>query len=258
MIRLVLSRPGEARHVGEMRRPPAGGVHGPLVSCLMVSRGDRPAVAQAIDCYRRQSYANRELVILCDRPDNLVAPIVAGLDDPTIRYHLVEPAVLGTLRNQSVALARGELLCQWDDDDLFHPDRLDLQVAALADGHAVASFLLRWTIWWPGRRRLAFSSQRFWEGSLLVRRGAIRPYPPLSIGEDYHMVQGLLATTAALAIDAPATICYIVHGGNTCRKAHFERLFANATESFDGAAYDGMLDRLTTQMPIAGYLAMAT
>ena len=131
---LVSALPTGEQIAGELVPPAAGSVSGPLVSCLMVSRGDRPAVAQAIACYRAQTYANRELVILCDQPGNLIEPLLAGLDDPTIRYHFVDRAPLGTLRNRAVAHARGELLCQWDDDDLCHPRRIDVQVAALQAG----------------------------------------------------------------------------------------------------------------------------
>ena len=38
---------------------------------------------------------------------------------------------LGELRNFSVQLARYPLVCQWDDDDLYHPRRLETQFAYL-------------------------------------------------------------------------------------------------------------------------------
>jgi hypothetical protein len=40
----------------------------PLVSCLMVTRGDRRTLSHALECYRRQLYANRELVVVTDLP----------------------------------------------------------------------------------------------------------------------------------------------------------------------------------------------
>ena len=239
----------------ELAPPPPGSVAGPLVSCLMVSRGDRPSVAHAIACYRRQSYANRELVILCDRPGNLIEPLLAELGDPTIHYHFVQTAPLGTLRNLAVALSTGEMLCQWDDDDLCHPRRIDLQVAALALGGAAASFIMRWTIWWPAARRLAVSSRRFWEGSILVRRAAMVDYPPLAIGEDRAAVALIRTRHSVIAIDAPIVYCYVVHGANTCAADHFDLLLANATRRFEGADYDTLLAQLAKALPIKDYLA---
>ena len=40
----------------------------PLISCLMVTRGRRALLEFAIDGFARQTYPNRELVIVCDSP----------------------------------------------------------------------------------------------------------------------------------------------------------------------------------------------
>ena len=54
-----------------------------------------------------------------------------------ISLHRVEPGLsLGELRNRSVELAQGHLVCQWDDDDRSHPMRLSVQVAALIEADA--------------------------------------------------------------------------------------------------------------------------
>ena len=42
----------------------------PLISCLMVSRGTLFPAQHAIQCFRLQTYPNRELVIVCDAPDS--------------------------------------------------------------------------------------------------------------------------------------------------------------------------------------------
>src|ERR1700712_2567645 len=98
-------------------------VEGPSVSCLMVSRGDAAPAAVAIECYRRQGYANRELVIVTAAKDSGVGRLVAGIGDPTIRYFEVEDRTLGELRNFSVAKSAGQFVCHWDDDDVYHADR---------------------------------------------------------------------------------------------------------------------------------------
>jgi glycosyltransferase involved in cell wall biosynthesis len=108
----------------------------PLVSCLMVSRGDAFPARFAIDCYRTQTYPNRELVIVCDRPNSELSSLVSALGDPSIKYTETPRMVLGDLRNASVAAASGAVLCQWDDDDLFHPHRLSCQVKALFNSGA--------------------------------------------------------------------------------------------------------------------------
>ena len=110
----------------------------PLVSCLMVT-ARRPALAtRAIRCFQAQTYAHRELVIVDDDPDAALERQVAALGDDRIRHVRLAPAdaSLGALRNVAVEHARGELLAQWDDDDLYDPERVEVQVAALESAAA--------------------------------------------------------------------------------------------------------------------------
>jgi glycosyltransferase involved in cell wall biosynthesis len=252
-ITMFLLKPGMEAEQMPLAIAPGATVSGPLISCLMVTRGALEPARFAIQCYRQQSYANRELVILCDRPASAIADHVAALGDPSIRYVEMAPATLGELRNGSVAHARGALLCQWDDDDLYHPQRLALQAAALKTADAEASFLARWQIWWPARRRLAVSSRRIWEGSMLVKRGALPIYPAQRIGEDREVVALMRARQRLVLVDQPLAYCYIVHGANSCGEAHFERLFANASHDGGDPLYEGELARLQAAMPIDDY-----
>ena len=48
---------------------------------------------------------------------------------------------LGELRNASVEAARGDIVCQWDDDDRYHPRRLELQFAAMRVENSEFCFL---------------------------------------------------------------------------------------------------------------------
>ena len=85
----------------------------------------RPASARlAVECFQRQSYPNREMVIIDDGPTDDLADYVAGLADERIRMVRLASTdkTLGELRNTAVANAHGELVCQWDDDDLSDPD----------------------------------------------------------------------------------------------------------------------------------------
>ena len=57
----------------------------PLISCLMLTRGRLVPTRFAIDCYRRQTWPNRELVIVCDDPDSELPDVrrdAGRSDDP--------------------------------------------------------------------------------------------------------------------------------------------------------------------------------
>ena len=227
----------------------------PLISCLMVTRGALFPTYFAINGFLAQTYSPRELVIVSDTPSTALVDHLTALADPRIRLVSAEPASLGRLRNDSVAAAQGAIVAQWDDDDLYGLDRLAVQYAALEQSGSAAILLHRWTMWWPGRHRLALSEPRGWEGTILGWKDPLAPYPALSRGEDSAMIAAMIADGATIGmIDRPDLYCYVVHGGNTFETAHFNGLFAAASQRFEFAAYDSAMAQ-RPQFPFADYQA---
>ena len=98
-----------------------------LVSCAMVTKQRLNVLPRAVAWFQRQSYPDRELIVVNDADDG-TKEYLAALRDKRIVYIRPEQACLGELRNVAVTHARGTYLAQWDDDDWYHPDRLALQV----------------------------------------------------------------------------------------------------------------------------------
>lgn len=217
----------------------------PLVSCLMVTRGDAGLCRQAIGAFQTQTYGHRELVVLSQRADAPVRGLVEALRDPSIRFVAGPQGSLGGLRNASVAAAKGELICQWDDDDLYDRRRIELMLSALTAAKADAACLARLTLWWPARRRLALSQARFWEGTILAVKDKLPAYPDLQAGEDTAVADILYRQSRLVALDAPGAYIYRVTGKNTWDDAHFEGLFSRATEDH---SHD--YDRRTKDWPL--------
>lgn len=208
------------------------------VSCLMVTLpvpGRRAAMLRTIGDYARQTHAARELVVVIDGghggdPDTAAAAIVAlGRTD----VRIVRPAgtlSLGALRNIAVGAASGDVVCQWDDDDRHHPDRIAAQLAAmgaasatlLADVmiHRIADCSLRWTNW-------AATPAGGHPATLLCRRRAMPPYPEAgpkaTLGEDLAVATMLAGSTAHVA-GAPQLYVYVDHGANSSPPAHHAML----------------------------------
>lgn len=227
----------------------------PLVSCLMVTRGKRFPARHAIECYRRQTYPQRELVVVTDDPASEIAAYLDVLGDSSIRL-IVLPAEgrsLGELRNISVEQAAGTYVCQWDDDDLYDPERIEVQLSTLVQTGATACILQRWTLWWPSRARLGISGRRLWEGSILARKDSLPPYPLSRQGEDTAVVEALTRVNPVAALEAPGLYVYIHHGSNTFAAGHFKRIFGCSVQRWIGEAYRARIDRLSTLMPIQAY-----
>ncbi len=227
----------------------------PLVSCLMVTRNRAPTARLAIDAFLRQSWPARELVILDDGEDDSLRDHVAVLNDPRVRiYQPAGPrATLGELRNRALALAHGEYVCQWDDDDLYDPARIASQMFALHVLRADACFLERWTIWWPAQDRLALSTRRLWEGSMLCRKALVPPYPALARGEDSPVAEHILAHGRVVLLDQPRWYLYVVHGANTFGAEHFDRHWEGATLQAEGADYIRLRQELGKRLPLDDY-----
>jgi glycosyltransferase involved in cell wall biosynthesis len=228
----------------------------PKISCLMVTKGNLFPAHFAIECFQRQTYPNRELIVVCDRPGNEVGEWIGTLNDPSIRYVESDRPVLGALRNLSMDVAEGQLLCQWDDDDLYHPRRLEVQIRQMAKHKVPAHFLSHWILWWPRRRLLAISSRRdYWEGSMLVHRRVMTRYPELRRGEDTPVVDSIVRNHRFAATRNPGLYCYVIHGNNTWDEAHLESLFQATREIVPPARYDEQVRKLSELLPMEAYAA---
>ncbi|MFC8259852.1 glycosyltransferase [Streptomyces sp. NPDC057291] len=235
------------------RRRWASGAPAPTVSCLMVTK-DRSATARrAIRCFLTQTYPNLELVVVEDGTDDALAQHIRDLGDPRIRHHRLpsEGRTLGELRNEAVDRATGPYVCQWDDDDLYDPERVETQMAAILALGAEACFLARERLWWPAHRKLAVSCARVWEGSMVCAKDRLPRYPAQRRGEDTPVAEGVVRTCRVVSIDAPELYTYVCHGNNTFNESHFAEHFAVATEIWaEPGAYAERLLAMATRLPI--------
>lgn len=167
----------------------------PLVSCIMVTSNRPEFVQQSILFFQRQTYPNRELLILDDSTVEDLTLLISG--DERIRYfRLPNKLSIGAKRNRGCELARGTFIAQWDDDDWYAPDRLRAQIEPLLSGTAQISALSagvfldlnRWQFWrvTPDLHRCMFVGDVH-GGTLVYLRSVFDRgvrYPDRSIAED--------------------------------------------------------------------------
>jgi len=205
-----------------------------LVSCVMITRASRlPIGALAIGDFFAQTWPDRELVILHDGDDashEAWSRLAAETRDAEVRV-LQAPAglTLGQLRNVAVDAARGHYVCQWDDDDRYHPQRIALQLAALRDASADFCFLRDQLHWFQHEGDLNWDDWNgegfplnFVQGSLLGKRALMPRYPEIALGEDTGAALAIIAAGHRIVRLANAGWCYvyIFHGGNVWDAAH--------------------------------------
>ena len=200
----------------------------PLVSCVMPTRNRLRFVRLALDCFARQSYPRRELIIVDDGEEDLTALIN---DMPDIRYvRSPGPLSIGAKRNLACQSARGEIIAHWDDDDWYAPERLSRQVQPLLTGEADLSGLESSCVLELAEGRFWTPSARLHErmfvgnvhGGTLVFRKSIfdrgARYPNLNLAEDAAFLRSATRQGHRVArVANEGLFVYVRHGANAWR-----------------------------------------
>jgi glycosyltransferase involved in cell wall biosynthesis len=182
------------------------------VSIIIATNRDSPYLADAIAAVVAQTERRWELVVVDNGvPDpEALAAVLDGVAHVLVR--IPPPVTVSLARNAGAAAAQGELLVFLDDDDTWHPERLERQIAALTDApDAPASYCGGWHMdaagrpfapAWPaapataaemlaGRSRMPHIC-----GAMLIRREAFAQVggfsPELVMMEDFELAVRLL------------------------------------------------------------------
>jgi glycosyltransferase involved in cell wall biosynthesis len=201
--------------------------------------GRLPYVKSSVGAYARQAYPNKELLVAINGGDaDARAALVDYFDAlkrPDIRVLQIDgDLTLGRLRNITLEQAHGEAICQWDDDDLHHPDRLSLQLQALLEGDYEAAYLQDVMQYVPADRSLYWTrwsatEAQYHPGTLMARRGAPILYETeggqACLGEDLKVALALNARGKVRRIDGIAHLfVYTSHGANSWDDGHHKML----------------------------------
>lgn len=240
-----------------------------MISCIMVTQPSRLPLARfAIADFLRQTHVDRELVVLHDGDDACDAELRGLASDSRVRILRENPgAALGTLRNRAVVSAAGDFVCQWDDDDRYHPRRLELQWNALHDVRADFCFLVDQLHWFPDRCELFWDDWNgeayplnFVQGTLLGRRDRMPHYPDSARGEDTSVALDIVRHGHPIARLRDVGWCYVYvyHGANAWDAAHHTAI--TQAKRFGAARLmqreSGLRARLAEYSPPLGALRM--
>lgn len=223
----------------------------PKISCLLLTTGRRGKVERSLRCYLEQTYSVKELIILSKgEPDfnEYIKSYVQSFDrDDIIVVTCPSRNTLGLMRNLASEIATGEVLCQWDDDDLYHPDRLLSQYKALRSSPSVVAsayvehlklFENTGDLYWlklddgtdDYRDVLNHSPyKRYLAGSVMFHKSAYhegnKPFYPQSGSqskreEDLNVLQKLMQLGKIADCRNAYEYVYTFHGGNVYEEHH--------------------------------------
>jgi glycosyltransferase involved in cell wall biosynthesis len=206
------------------------------VSCLMVTKDRFDCFLRSFACYCRQDYPAKELVVAVHGAAQYARSITdcveaAGRRDVRV---LSCPAhlKLGELRNLALREASGPLVCQWDDDDLYHPQRLSRHIEFLNAMNLQASFLTEQLQFFADTRQLFWcnwsargTDPRYYliPNTLLAYKDAVPPYPSDAERlEDQAVRDAIFYSSGRVAGlgNCPYLTVYTYHGRNVYDRAH--------------------------------------
>jgi len=90
-----------------------------MISCKMITYGRVEFLEESLHSFLLQDYAGeKELVIVNDYPLQKLI-----FDHPQVRIYNLDKtfATIGEKENYATELCKGEIICQWDDDDVAMP-----------------------------------------------------------------------------------------------------------------------------------------
>ena len=169
-----------------------------MFSCLMLTynrlnhfrHGDCSwLLDESVECFLRQTYADKELIILNDCPQQHIS-----FDHPHVRVVNVPYrfASLGEKVNYAASLAQGTLFCRWDDDDIYLPRRLEVQ-AELLQTRPYVVVKDHWVE--LAKRKITWDHTAGFFTAAFTRDAfeAVRGYPKMGVGEDQGFEKRLRA-----------------------------------------------------------------
>lgn len=214
----------------------------PKISCVTVTTGRVDLVKKAIHCYVYQTYKNKELVILSqgsEEENKQIESYVNSLERNDISFfNAPSHLTLGAMRNASIEIAKGEVICQWDDDDLYHPDRIRTQYMALRRnnrnvGCAYSDFLKYFEttgeVYWCDWSKEGTLSSQLLCGAIMFYKSIFHKYNSMlypqtgsqcHVEEDLNVLQKLIASGNVVPVFAAHHYVYMYHGENTYDLEH--------------------------------------
>jgi len=195
----------------------------PLISCLCPTKNKPSIVKDAIECFENQTYPNKELILVTNKK-NPHLQYLKSLECENIKLvYAPDDAVLGELRNISVDSANGEYVAIWDDDDIHHRDRLQIQYDALMRVKGKEACFLQKVLFHDINNGDKGILKTWWgnEASMLALRSGMPKYNnTLAIAEDTPVKLFFMQAGKGIMINEPQLYIYRFHGNNTCEQHH--------------------------------------
>ena len=215
---------------------------------MTVTEGRPDLIVNAISCYYSQTYKNKELVVVSQGTvfeNSIIRELVECVEGA---FFVDAPSnlSLGAMRNLSIELTTGDIICQWDDDDFYHPQRLMSQYKRLR-GRSVACLYTQHLKYFKDKNQMYWIDykrgtddyvsvakrcpyKKFLTGSVMFLKDCFYQYknnlyPEWNCEEDLDVLQKLMKLGSVEEVNDGHQYVYVFHDGNTYDRHHHEMVF---------------------------------
>ncbi len=156
----------------------------PTISIIIPTYNAELTIVETIKSVQQQTFSDFELIVIDDGSRDRTLELIDSIADQRIRLFSYENGGVVVARNRGISHATGEFIAFLDHDDLWTPDKLELQLAALQQ-HQEAGVAYSWSLFFTDEKRESFYADEpiFFEGNVyeqfLVKNFIISASNPL-------------------------------------------------------------------------------
>lgn len=116
----------------------------PTIAVIVPAYNSQATILETITSIQKQTFTDFELIVIDDGSSDRTLELLQTVRDARIRVVSYENGGVSVARNRGISLSTSEYITFIDADDLWTPDKLELQLAALQQ-HPTAGVAYSWT-----------------------------------------------------------------------------------------------------------------
>ncbi len=145
----------------------------PTISIIIPVYNGKTTILETIASVQQQTFSDIEIIVINDGSTDSTLELLKSIQDERLKIFSYENGGLPVARNRGISHATGEFIAFLDADDMWTPDKLELQLAALQQ-HPEAGVAYSWTYFKYDEEEYSYADESsFFEGDvyadLLVR-----------------------------------------------------------------------------------------
>ncbi|XWK85817.1 MAG: glycosyltransferase [Phormidium sp.] len=118
----------------------------PLISVIIPVYNGEKTIRETIESVLKQTFTDFELIIINDASQDGTLEVIAKITDCRLSVFSYTNSGVSVSRNRGIEKAGGEFIAFLDADDLWTPDKLQVQLQALQE-NTQAAVAYSWTDW---------------------------------------------------------------------------------------------------------------